>query len=91
MGLGGWGDIPGIAPFAERIYTVAMSHHMLVVEDDPDIQGYCNTALESAALGLAFCRVAAQALPGRLWVEDRDGGGSRFVLDVPGNATSVVV
>ncbi|HAZ08634.1 MAG TPA: hypothetical protein DCZ01_08970 [Elusimicrobia bacterium] len=41
-------------------------------------------------LGLAFCRVATQALQGRLWVEDRDGGGSRFVLEVPGNAPTAV-
>jgi two-component system sensor histidine kinase/response regulator len=34
-------------------------------------------------LGLAFCRVAAAALKGRIWVEDRDGGGSRFILELP--------
>lgn len=28
---------------------MAVTHHILVVEDDPDIQGYCNTVLESAA------------------------------------------
>jgi two-component system sensor histidine kinase/response regulator len=34
-------------------------------------------------LGLTFCRLAAQALKGRIWVEDRDGGGSRFILELP--------
>jgi two-component system sensor histidine kinase/response regulator len=34
-------------------------------------------------LGLTFCRLAAQALKGRVWVEDRDGGGSRFILELP--------
>jgi two-component system sensor histidine kinase/response regulator len=34
-------------------------------------------------LGLAFCRVATAALKGRIWVEDREGGGSRFILELP--------
>jgi len=34
-------------------------------------------------LGLSFCRMAAGALGGRVWVEDRDGGGSVFVFDIP--------
>ena len=34
-------------------------------------------------LGLTFCRLAAQALKGRIWVEDRDGGGSRFIVELP--------
>jgi len=34
-------------------------------------------------LGLAFCRFAAEALRGRVWVEDRPGGGSLFLLELP--------
>ena len=34
-------------------------------------------------IGLAFCRVATQALKGRIWVEDREGGGARFILELP--------
>ncbi len=34
-------------------------------------------------IGLFFCRSAAAALRGRLWVEDREGGGARFVLEIP--------
>ncbi len=34
-------------------------------------------------LGLAFCAAAAKALNGRVWVEDRPGGGSRFILEAP--------
>lgn len=34
-------------------------------------------------IGLSFCRLAARALGGEMRVEDREGGGSRFVLDVP--------
>jgi signal transduction histidine kinase len=32
-------------------------------------------------IGLTFCRLAADALKARLWVEDREGGGSRFVFE----------
>jgi signal transduction histidine kinase len=35
-------------------------------------------------LGLAFCRTAATALGGRIWVEDNDGpGGSVFHVELP--------
>lgn len=34
-------------------------------------------------LGLAFCRLAVQAHGGTIWVEDRDGGGSRFIFSLP--------
>lgn len=34
-------------------------------------------------IGLAFCRKAALALKGRVWAEQRDGGGCRFVLELP--------
>lgn len=36
-----------------------------------------------SGIGLTFCRVAAEALQGRIWVEDRDGGGSHFHLEFP--------
>jgi signal transduction histidine kinase len=35
-----------------------------------------------SGLGLTFCRMAAEALKGRVWVEDRPGGGSVFALEV---------
>ena len=34
-------------------------------------------------LGLAFCRIAVQAHGGKIWVENIDGGGSRFILTLP--------
>lgn len=34
-------------------------------------------------LGLAFCRLAAEAHGGRIWVEDADTGGSLFVVGLP--------
>lgn len=36
-----------------------------------------------SGLGLTFCRLACEAHKGRIWVEDRDGGGSRFVVELP--------
>lgn len=35
-----------------------------------------------SGVGLTFCRMAAKALEGRVWVEDRPGGGSLFNLEV---------
>lgn len=34
-------------------------------------------------LGLSFCHEVVQAHGGRIWVEDRDGGGSRFCIWLP--------
>jgi two-component system sensor histidine kinase/response regulator len=34
-------------------------------------------------IGLAFCAAASEAMKGKVWVEDRPGGGSRFILEFP--------
>ena len=34
-------------------------------------------------IGLRFCRAAVSAHKGRIWVEDRPGGGSRFFFELP--------
>jgi signal transduction histidine kinase len=34
-------------------------------------------------LGLPFCKLAVEAHGGKIWVEDRDGPGSRFVFTMP--------
>jgi signal transduction histidine kinase len=36
-----------------------------------------------SGIGLSFCRLAVQALKGRIWVEDRPGGGSLFLVEFP--------
>ncbi len=36
-----------------------------------------------SGIGLSFCKLAAEAMKGRVWVEDRPGGGSVFSLEVP--------
>ena len=34
-------------------------------------------------IGLSFCHAAVTAHKGKIWVEDRPGGGSRFIFDLP--------
>jgi signal transduction histidine kinase len=49
-------------------------------------------ALETGTgIGLSFCRVATDALKGRIWVEDREGGGARFILELPFQKAQVPV
>lgn len=36
-----------------------------------------------SGIGLTFCRLAVYALRGRIWVEDRVGGGSLFCIELP--------
>jgi signal transduction histidine kinase len=38
---------------------------------------------EGYGLGLAFCKVAAHALGGRIWVEDNQPSGAVFVVELP--------
>lgn len=40
-------------------------------------------ARESRGLGLAFCRMAAEAHGGKIWAEDNPEGGTRFVIELP--------
>ena len=42
-----------------------------------------NQALAGAGLGLFVCRELVQLHGGRIWVEDRPGGGSRFCFVIP--------
>lgn len=41
------------------------------------------SARESRGLGLAFCRMAAEAHGGEIWAEDNPAGGTRFVIEMP--------
>lgn len=40
-------------------------------------------AQSGSGLGLAFCRVAVQAHGGRIWAENVETGGARFVFELP--------
>ena len=37
----------------------------------------------SSGLGLSLARQILEGAGGSLWYEDRDGGGARFVVEVP--------
>jgi len=37
----------------------------------------------TTGLGLAFCKLVVNAHGGRLWAEDNEGGGARFVFSLP--------
>ena len=45
--------------------------------------GEAALAAPGTGIGLAFCRLAAASLGGRTWCEERPGGGSLFVFEVP--------
>lgn len=34
-------------------------------------------------IGLSFCHAAVTAHKGQIWIEDRPGGGSRFIFELP--------
>lgn len=40
--------------------------------------------IRGTGLGLTFCKLTVEAHHGRIWVEDRPGGGSQFVFVLPG-------
>jgi signal transduction histidine kinase len=41
--------------------------------------------LRSSGLGLTFCKLAVEAHGGRIGVDDQDGGGARFWIELPRN------
>jgi len=40
-------------------------------------------AAKGTGLGLAVCRNVVERHHGEIWVEDRPGGGSRFIVSLP--------
>jgi signal transduction histidine kinase len=65
---------PGIPPeLREQIFEASFR-----LERDADLH-----ARVSYGLGLRFCHAAAQAMGGRIWVEDNVPTGARFVVELP--------
>ena len=50
--------------------------------ESTDIKSFLDDG--GSGIGLNFCRLAARSLKGRVWVEDRPGGGSTFAVELPG-------
>jgi two-component system sensor histidine kinase KdpD len=66
---------------ADRGPGVPRSEHELVFEKFHRLPGGARSA--GAGLGLAICKAIAQLHGGRIHVEDRSGGGARFVVELP--------
>jgi two-component system, LuxR family, sensor histidine kinase DctS len=47
-------------------------------------QPFVTTKREGMGMGLNICRSIVELHKGRLWFEPRDGGGTRFVVVLPG-------
>ena len=47
------------------------------------VHGNDRAAAASSRLGLALARQTVADAGGRLWYEDREGGGARFLLKLP--------
>jgi signal transduction histidine kinase len=62
---------PGIPP--ESAITIFEKYVRLQNENAP----------KGLGLGLAFCRLAVEAHGGKIWVENNQGQGSRFVMTLP--------
>ena len=45
--------------------------------------GNTRSSSSGAGLGLAICKAIAQLHGGRIWVEDREGGGASFQIELP--------
>jgi two-component system, sensor histidine kinase and response regulator len=64
---------PGIAP----------EYHELIFRKFEQVRTPNAPKLRSSGLGLAFCRLVAEAHAGRIWVQSTPGEGARFFLWVP--------
>lgn len=65
---------PGIPPPRQR---ELFQPFMRLTEHDPSAGGI------SSGLGLSLARQIVVAAGGQLWYEDREGGGARFIIELP--------
>lgn len=60
-----------------------------IFEKDYSFETSSIKGITGAGLGLAFCRMAVEALGGTIHVEKREAGGSRFVVNIPSRGAPV--
>jgi len=79
----------GFNGVAARFVVSDRGRGVLEAEKKRIFEKYVTSGRKEAALdtgtgiGLSFCHAAVTAHKGRIWVEDRPGGGSRFIFELP--------
>lgn len=68
---------------ADRGAGIADEEHEFVFDKFYRSSHVASDRGRGAGLGLAICRAIVQAHGGRIWVENCEGGGTRFVIAVP--------
>jgi two-component system sensor histidine kinase KdpD len=66
---------------ADRGPGVPAAEHARIFEKFQ--RGHSERTKGGVGLGLAICRAIVVAHGGRIWVEDREGGGARFLFALP--------
>ncbi len=83
----------GFNGVAARFIVSDRGHGVPDAEKKRVFEKYVTSGRKDAAMdtgtgiGLSFCHAAVAAHKGRIWVEDRPGGGSRFLFDLPQTAS----
>lgn len=67
---------------SDRGPGVPDSEKKAIFEKFVTIDRKSNLLEQSTGIGLAFCKLAAETLNGRIWVENREGGGAVFILEL---------
>ena len=66
-----WGEGPGLPAGREQALFEKFA------------RGQTESAVPGAGLGLAICRAIIDAHGGRIWAENRESGGARFIFTLP--------
>jgi two-component system sensor histidine kinase/response regulator len=61
-------------------------YHEVIFQQFSQVKAPRLPKVRSSGLGLAFCKLAAEAHGGRIWVKSREGEGSTFFVQLPSKA-----